>query len=288
MVNGGSIWALMRCHRIYELVQSCCNYHKFKQHIVFLQCLYQWTWKQLWTWLQRKRMMTYQVNLFCSFLHEWDKSWSKCQMVCITDNNDKCDSINEPNLWCFCCRTVCVCALWTKHWCLLIFCLADLVENFDEASKSETNWYFIPSLAVLFVTVILDLLRAFLCLETRLRCNASLVGMWTCQMTSWNNPHRRTHPGVCVCVRACTCGTLLQLRCLAFSRIIQHFGIFPYSYNCCSQMSRYVPFNDPFGFFWDLRERDQWTNRRYYTMWWQLVQCFGVVGLCVWYQSTRR
>lgn len=31
-----------------------------------------------------------------------------------------------------------------KHWYCLLFPLTDLVENFDEASKNEANWFFIP------------------------------------------------------------------------------------------------------------------------------------------------
>lgn len=38
----------------------------------------------------------------------------------------------------------------TKHWCCLLFPLTDLVENFDEASKNEANWFFIALLAVVF------------------------------------------------------------------------------------------------------------------------------------------
>lgn len=93
------------------------------------------------------------------------KGWSKCQMVCITQ---KISVIRWTYFLMLLLNTnvssdtVCVCAPWTKHWCLLIFCLTDLVENFDEASKNEANWFFIPPLAVLlFVTVNGDSLRAF-------------------------------------------------------------------------------------------------------------------------------
>lgn len=182
--------------------------------------------------------------------------------------------------------TVCVCASWTKHWCLWIFCLTDLVENFDEASKNEANWFFIPPLAVLlFVTVNMDSLRAFPLYGD---VKGAVHHCWGLEPVRWPpGTTRYAHPDV-----RRLYGTLLQQRSRAcfqgqFNILANYHipiiavaiwvGMFSVNYLsvCCFEI-------------WKVEtaaaKKTKW---RYFIMWWmcrsQLVQCFGVVKLCVWW-----
>lgn len=184
--------------------------------------------------------------------------------------------------------TVRVCAPWTKHWCLLIFCLADLVENFDEASKNEANWCFIPPLAVLlFATVIRDSLRAIPCLEACERCRASFLRTWTGQVTSWSNTVRSSRSHEAVWNTPGTKGSsffqgsfnILANYRFSIIAVLIWVGMLPLITSvCCFEI-------------WGVETQPaQQTKLSYLIMWWmcrsQLVQCFGVVKLCVWWVST--
>lgn len=87
------------------------------------------------------------LNFVCILVFKWFCINSCCRMLEIKMFLTKDEITHYPftNCWCHFNQTLHVCFQNKVLMYSVVFCLTDLVENFDEASKNEANWWSLCS-----------------------------------------------------------------------------------------------------------------------------------------------
>lgn len=182
-------------------------------------------------------------------MHEWDKKgWSKCQIVCIT-RKIKTNVTEEINLFLMLLLntnissdTVCVCAPWTKRWCLL-----------SHRSRGELWWSF-KEWSKLILHSSISSAGICYCHFGLSKGISSYGDMWKVQCIIAGDLLEQHDTPIQMQV-GCV-GQSWNWGVKLYSGIIQHFGKLSYFHHYCSHMSRNVLFNYQCLLFWDLKGGD--------------------------------